>query len=86
MGSLELNAAPEIEGGFGGNTNDGAHYYGSFYYIGAGAYGSDGDVGGGYIGFKASNSSETYGRKDAVGNPAIEVRPDNIALLACRKD
>ena len=88
LGSLELNAAPEIEGTFDGNTNDDSlkAKSGAFYSINTGSYGADGANGGGKVGFKASLSSSVYGRKDSAGNPVTEVRPDNIALLACRKD
>ena len=96
LGSLELNAAPEIEGEFDGNVNEKLHLNelngntgvkGSFYYTEKYAYGANGDDAwaSGFIGFKASKSSISYGRKDDAGNPATEVRPDNIALLACRK-
>jgi len=87
LGSLELNAAPEIEGTFDGNTNDESYKRksGAFYTKNTNGCGADGASGGGTVGFKASKSSAVYGRKDAAGNPATEVRPDNIALLACRK-
>lgn len=98
-GHWQQNAAPEIEGDFNGNVNDtidneykgssnNKGFSGSFYYTGERVVGSDGlgDRLGGFIGFKASLSSEAYGRKDENGNIVTEVRPDNIAFLACRKD
>jgi len=85
IGNWQQNAAPEIEGTFDGNIDDtDTHKTGAFYrqpdkYV-VGANGN-GEADGGYIGFKASKSSAVYGR-----NGAKEVRPDNIVLLACRKN
>ena len=83
LGSWQQNAAPEIEGRFDGNTNDDNlnGKTGAFYSINTGWYGADGANGGGIVGFNASKSSAVYGRENAT-----EVRPDNIALLACRKN
>ena len=83
LGNWQQNAAPEIEGTFDGNANDDwlKGKSGAFYSIEIGSYGADGGAGGGKVGFKASKSSSVYGR-----NSTTEVRPDNIVLLACRKD
>ena len=83
IGNWQQNAAPEIEGTFDGNVNDNnGGKTGSFYKVDeVSGYGADGEYDGGKIGFKASKSSAVYGR-----NGAKEVRPDNIVLLACRKN
>ena len=83
LGNWQQNAAPDIVGSFDGNINDNnAYKKGPFYYDNSISYsGSDGGTGGGIIAFKASRASAVYGR-----DKATEVRPDNIALLACRKD
>ena len=82
IGAWQQNAAPEIQGTFDGNVNDnnGAKT-GAFYRISEENFGADGAYEGGKVGFKASKSSAVYGRENAT-----EVRPDNIALLACRKN
>ena len=90
LGNWQQNAAPEISGSFDANVNDFVSYgrnedkpKGSFYYTGEKGYGADGDFAdfSGHVGFKASLSSSVYGR-----NNATEIRPDNIAFLACRKN
>ena len=84
IGNWQQNAAPEIEGTFDGNVNDDNQFKrksGAFYTKNTDSCGGDGGSGGGTVGFKASKSSAVYGR-----NSATEVRPDNIALLACRKN
>ena len=83
IGNWQQNAAPEISGTFDGNTNDDGlkTKTGPFYTVSTENKGGDGANGGGTVGFKASRSSEVYGR-----NNAAEVRPDNIVLLACRRN
>ncbi len=88
LGHWQQNAAPEINGTFDGNTNDDGlkAKTGAFYTVSTQNRGGDGAAGGGTVGFKASLSSAAYGRKDEKGVVATEVRPDNVAFLACRKN
>ena len=78
IGNWQQNAAPNIKGTFGG-INHGNN----------GPFTMENGVGGvrtggymnNYTTFDASLASKVYGR-----NSATEVRPDNIVLLACRKN
>ena len=82
LGNWQQNAAPDIQGSFDGNTDDGTDLKtGAFSDAGIRARGSNGAPYGGIIKFAASAYSGVYGR-----NNATEIRPDNIALLACRKN
>ena len=84
-GHWQQNAAPNIVGTFMG-TSPGATNNGPFSI----SNGLGGIRTGGYyksrVTFNAHLSSEAYGRVDETGEPAAEVRPDNIAFLACRRD
>lgn len=78
LGNYQQNAAPNITGTFGGinSTNNGPFTFQN----------SVGGVRtGGYMNcvatFNASLASPVYGRENAA-----EIRPDNIVLLACRKN
>ena len=89
IGNWQQNAAPNIQGSFGPITT-GLLSNVNPYSSGA-VYLSSNSLTGGRGGnelrrissmnFDASMSSNVYGR-----NSAAEVRPDNIALLACRRD
>lgn len=84
-GHWQQNAAPNIVGTFMG-TSPGATNNGPFSI----SNGLGGIRTGGYyksrVTFNANLSSDAYGRVDETGEPAAEVRPDNIAFLACRRD
>lgn len=73
MGTDQQSAAPNIVGEFDGNSNDNnSAKTGAFYLTTKGYWGSDGDKGGGIIGFDASRVSGVY------QNGVTEVRPSNI--------
>ena len=101
VGNWQQNAAPNITGGISTtdeykyyvNENGKKDIYGAFkkeqvnsdnsiQYEVAGSRATGGSK---YI-FDASKSNAAYGRKDASNVAASEVRPDNIVLLACRKN
>ena len=101
IGNWQQNAAPNITGGFSTtdeygyyiNANNKKDFYGAFqktttssenshqYQVSGGRA----DGGSKYI-LDASKSNAAYGRKDSNNVAASEVRPDNIVLLACRKN
>ena len=69
----QQSAVPNITGEFDGNTNDdNSAKNGAFYLSPKSYWGSDGDNGGGIIGFDASRVSSVY------QNGVTEVRPRNI--------
>lgn len=74
MGTDQQSGVPNIVGEFDGNSNDDNRAKtGAFYMTSKGYWGSDGDKGGGIIGFDASRVSGVY------QNGLTEVRPSNIA-------
>jgi len=76
FGGAQGDAIRNITGTFDANVNDGASAKtGAFYATGTGFNGSDGQAGGGVVGFDASRVVPT----------ANENRPRNVALLACIK-
>lgn len=88
-GSFQQNAAPNITGvgpRFSAEIFNGSGLSGAVYFsnTNTGSRGENGD--GGWTGtkgwnFDASRSASAYGR-----DGSSEIRPDNIAFLACRKN
>jgi len=89
LGDWQQNAAPNIIGSFGPITT--GYLSNANPYSSGSVYLSSNSLAGGRGGsdlrrissmnFDASRSSSAYGRDDST-----EVRPDNIVLLACRKN
>lgn len=84
IGSVQLDAAPNITGTFGPMKNYFLDTTGVFTPsnepIRTQEYGKRDPIGQ-MVAFNASLSSESYGR-----NETTEVRPYNVAFLTCRKD
>ena len=76
IGTAIQPGLPDITGTFDGNVNDDNSWKtGAFYVFDRQPNGSDGDSGGGRVGFAASRSNAIYGRSSTVQPPALTLLP-----------
>lgn len=74
-GTKKEAGLPNITGTLETNNDDGTQWKtGAFYDTGRNADGSNGDSGGGIIGFDASRSNAIYGNSNTVQPPALTMR------------